>query len=109
MRAEPRVSPTKTAPSVSHGLPGSADSTGWLASSQVAAGMSDREQLIERLAHLRSILPVFAQELATARRQATALRLENRGLLDEVRWLHRQRGDSPHAPTALSRTQTNGR
>ena len=71
--------------------------------------MSDREQLLDRLAHLRSILPALAQDLATARRQAAALRVENRGLLDEVRRLHRQRAESTHTPTALSRTRTNGR
>jgi hypothetical protein len=58
------------------------------------AGASDRDHLLERLHHLRTILPVFAQELASSRRQAAALRVENRGLVDEVRRLRAQRGDS---------------
>jgi hypothetical protein len=58
------------------------------------AGASDRDHLLERLHHLRMILPVFAQELASSRRQAAALRVENHGLVDEVRRLRAQRGDS---------------
>ncbi len=58
------------------------------------AGPADRDHLLDRLAHLRGILPVFAQELASARRQAAALRVENRGLLEEVR---RLRAQSTHA------------
>ncbi len=56
-----------------------------------------REQLLDRLAQLRTILPAFAEELATARRQTAALRalrVENRGLLAEVRRLQRQRGET---------------
>lgn len=48
MRAEQRgsqVSSTKTAPSAPDELAGSADSTGRLVRSRLAAGMSDREQL----------------------------------------------------------------
>jgi hypothetical protein len=58
------------------------------------AGGSDRDHLLERLHRLRTILPVFAQELASSRRRAAALRVENRGLVDEVRRLRAQRGDS---------------
>lgn len=61
-----------------------------------AAGRSDRDHLLERLHHLRTILPVFAQELASSRRQAAALRVENRGLVDEVRRLRRERGESAY-------------
>jgi hypothetical protein len=57
-------------------------------------GGGDRDHLLERLHHLRTILPVFAQELASSRRQAAVLRVENRGLVDEVRRLRAQRGDS---------------
>ncbi len=56
-----------------------------------AAGASDRDHLLERLHHLRTILPVFAQELANSRRQAAALRVENSGLVDEVLRLRRER------------------
>lgn len=51
----------------------------------------ERDQLLARLQQLRGILPVFAEELASARRQAAALRVENRGLLEEVRRLRAQR------------------
>lgn len=54
-------------------------------------GATEREHLIDRLQRLRGILPVFAQELASARRQAAALRVENRGLQEEVRRLRAQR------------------
>ena len=52
----------------------------------------DRDHLIDRLQHLRAIVPVFAQELASARRQAAQLRVENGRLLAEVRRLQRQSG-----------------
>jgi hypothetical protein len=55
-------------------------------------GTIDRDHLLERLQHPRGVLPVFAQELASARRQAAAPRVENRGLLEEVRRLRRQHG-----------------
>lgn len=54
----------------------------------------DRDQLLDRLHRLRAILPVFAEELASARRQANRLRRENHELLEEVRLLRRQRGES---------------
>jgi regulator of replication initiation timing len=50
----------------------------------------DRKHLLDRLHSLRTIVPVFAQELASARRQATRLRMENGRLLAEVRRLQRQ-------------------
>jgi hypothetical protein len=62
-----------------------------------AAGAIDREHLLDRLQHLRGILPVFAQELASSRRQAASLRVENRGLLEEVRRLRAQRERSDSA------------
>lgn len=40
---------------------------------------------IERLARLRRILPLLAEELARVRRDAAALRVENRRLLDRLR------------------------
>lgn len=51
----------------------------------------DREHLLDRLRSLRTIVPVFAQELASARRQAGRLSTENGRLLAEVRRLQRQR------------------
>jgi len=52
----------------------------------------DRAQLLDRLQSLRSILPVFAQDLAGARRQVATLRLENSRLLERVRALQREDG-----------------
>jgi hypothetical protein len=67
---------------------------GLLSGRRVTAAGVEREQLLDRMAQLRAILPAFAEELATARRQAAVLRVENRGLLAEVRRLQRQRGDT---------------
>ncbi len=85
MRREPRVEPK--GPMVS--------------ATMNAAGALDREQLLQRLDRLRAILPAFAEELAVSRRQAAALRVENRGLLAEVRRLQHQgemqrQGESQH-------------
>jgi hypothetical protein len=63
----------------------------------------DRDHLLERLQHLRSILPGFAQELASARRQMAALRVENRGLLEEVHRLRARCGESSTATTTHRR------
>lgn len=52
---------------------------------------ADREQLLDRLQHLRGVLSAFAQEAASARRHAARLRVENRRLLEEVRRLRRER------------------
>ncbi len=51
----------------------------------------DREHLVDRLQNLRAIVPVFAQELASARRQTARLRLDNARLAEQVRQLQRQR------------------
>jgi hypothetical protein len=51
----------------------------------------DREQLLVRLQNLGTILPVFAEELAGARRQVTRLRLENSRLQEQVRQLQCER------------------
>jgi hypothetical protein len=61
----------------------------------LTAGGEGRDHLLERLQHLRGILPVFAQELASARRQAASLRIENSRLTEEIRRLHQQKND-PH-------------
>lgn len=60
-------------------------------------GASERDHLLDRLQSLRAILPVFAQELASARRQTARLRLENASLTEQVRELQRQRGAVSHA------------
>ena len=83
---------TSAIPSVSPELAVSA--VGLLSGRRITAGGVEREQLLDRLAQLRAILPAFAEELATARRQTAALRVENRGLLAEVRRLQRQRGET---------------
>jgi predicted nuclease with TOPRIM domain len=60
------------------------------AKSRVAAGALEREDLLDRLMRLRTVLPALGEELAGARRQTAALRRENRRLLTEVRRLQRQ-------------------
>lgn len=52
----------------------------------------DREDLLDRLHRLRRMLPAYAADAASARREAAALRIENRRLLDEVRRLQRRNG-----------------
>jgi hypothetical protein len=47
----------------------------------------EREQLLDRLGSLRRVLPVLAQEMASARRQAARLRTDNRRLSAQVREL----------------------
>ncbi|MGC2372336.1 MAG: hypothetical protein WA484_00530 [Solirubrobacteraceae bacterium] len=84
------MSSTKIAPSLPYGLPVLPDGTESLTEPHPTAGPVDREHLLDRLHRLRGILPVFAQELANARRQAAALRVENRRLLEEVRRLRAQ-------------------
>jgi hypothetical protein len=51
----------------------------------------EQQHLIDRLQNLRTIVPVFAQELASARRQANRLRLDNARLAEQVRQLQRER------------------
>jgi hypothetical protein len=47
----------------------------------------ERDQLIDRLRSLRRVLPVLAQEMASARRQAARLTVDNRRLSEQVREL----------------------
>jgi hypothetical protein len=63
---------------------------GSLASSRIAVGPLEREHVLDRLIQLRAILPATAQELAGARRQAAALRMQNRRLAAEVRRMQRR-------------------
>jgi len=51
----------------------------------------ERDHLLGRLENLRTIVPVFAHEFASARRQTAALRLENSRLLERIRELQRKR------------------
>ena len=57
--------------------------------SQPDADARDRDHLLDRLENLRTIVPVFAHELASVRRQTAALRLENSRLLERIRELQR--------------------
>ncbi len=50
----------------------------------------DRAHLLDRLQNLRTIVPVFAEELASARRTTARLRVENHRLLDQVRDFERR-------------------
>lgn len=54
----------------------------------------DQDQLFERLQNLRAILPVFATELADARRQAARLRVENRKLKEQLARVQEERRSS---------------
>jgi hypothetical protein len=92
------VSPTRIAISPHHGPQGREGRAERRVGLRPAGGAGDRDHLLDRLRHLRGILPVFAREPASARRRTAALRVENRGLLEEVRRLRRQRGEgSPPA------------
>ncbi len=51
----------------------------------------ERDCLLDRLHNLRVIVPVLAQELASARRQAAHLRRENDRLIKQVHQLQRRR------------------
>lgn len=62
-------------------------------SGHAASESVDREQLLDRLQHLRGIISAFAQEAASARRHAAQLRVENRRLLEEIRELQSERRD----------------
>ncbi len=59
-----------------------------------AAEAIDREHLLDRLQYLRGVVPHFAQGLASARTRPAAPRVENRGLLEEVRRLRKERESS---------------
>jgi len=77
----------ESAVSPPHVLPAPEGSVTSLTRPGPTAGEIDREHLLDRLAHFRTILPAFAQELASARRQTAQLRVENRRLLEELRRL----------------------
>ena len=58
---------------------------------QIGSEAWERDQLVDRLRSLRRVLPVLAQEMATARRQAARLKVENRHLSEQVRELRAAR------------------
>lgn len=67
----------------------------------------EREQLIDKLQSLRRALPVLAQEMATARRQAAHLKLDNRRLTEQVRELRAElQGRNPRAGRGSERDLT---
>lgn len=69
------------------------------------AEVIERDRLLDRLAQLRKILPVFAEEMASARREAARLRAENSRLLEQVRQLQRTLAQGNHTvstPTSAS-------
>lgn len=57
---------------------------------RVNSDTADRDQMLDRLRSLRRLLPVLAQEMAAARRQAAKLRNDNRRLADQVRQLRQE-------------------
>jgi hypothetical protein len=65
-----------------------------------------RAEAITRWEQLRSVVPVFAQELVSARRQAAWLRAENSWLSEQVR--HLQRGRAQANPSASLPTGRSG-
>jgi hypothetical protein len=58
----------------------------------------ERDQMLERMRSLRRILPVLAQEMACARRQAARLRTDNRQLTEQVRQLRATIEAREHKP-----------
>jgi hypothetical protein len=81
------VSATKTATVTTIGSHGSQAGSAKPIRAQLEAEAVDRNQLLDRLHQLRTIIPVFAQELAGVRRVADQLRTDNRRLLAEVQRL----------------------
>ena len=67
----------------------------------IDADGQERDHLVERLHNLRTVLPVMAEELASARRQAASLRVENRRLVEQVRRL--QAAERSRSMLALAR------
>jgi hypothetical protein len=97
------VSPSKT---VTHPPRGSAAREGNGPRPRIRSYPS-RAEAIDRLERLRSVVPVFAQEVASARRQAAGLRAENSWLMEQVRQL--QRGRTQSSPSFFLRASRSGR
>ncbi len=67
------------------------------------AASSERDRPLERLHNLRTILPVMAAELASARRQAAQLLVENRRLKEQLRRAHGDGRDARASATVHRR------
>jgi phage shock protein A len=74
------------------------DGDSGVAAYRTAPEASDRDQMLERMRSLRRILPVLAQEMAAARRQAARLRTDNRRLTEQVRELRATLEAREHKP-----------
>lgn len=61
------------------------------------ASSADSRHLFDRLSHLRTILPVFAQELAVARGLVTSLRTENGALQQSLLYMQMQAPATPRS------------
>ena len=97
------MSPTKTVTSPPRGS-AAPEGNGSRRSSR---SYPSRAEAIDRFERLRSVVPVFAQELMSARRQAAQLRAENGWLIEQARQMQRERAASNgSAPLPAS---TNGR
>ena len=64
----------------------------------ITSEASERDQMLERMRSLRRVLPVLAQEMAAARRQAARLRTDNRQLTEQVRQLRAALEAREHKP-----------
>ena len=67
----------------------------------IAVEAQERDMLLERLTNLRTIVPVFAEELASARRQLAGLRRENRLLQQRLVALESDHGASARPERSL--------
>lgn len=65
---------------------------------RIAPEALERDQMLERIRSLRRVLPVLAQEMAAARRQAARLRTDNRQLTEQVRQLRAALDAREHKP-----------
>jgi hypothetical protein len=85
-REEPKV--PATAVTQPHSPLGGLDApTPRLPGHKIGSEAWERDQLIDRLRSLRRVLPMLAQEMASARRQAARLTIDNRRLTEQVREL----------------------
>jgi phage shock protein A len=69
-----------------------------IAAGRIAPEALERDQMLERIRSLRRVLPVLAQEMAAARRQAARLRTDNRQLTEQVRQLRAVLDAREHKP-----------